>query len=66
MLEEKIIELEKFVAIQCANGNYNCNAYMWGMANGMIFALSCLKGETPIYIEKPSEWLDDKSEVNGR
>jgi hypothetical protein len=52
-------KLEDLTKIQCSSGNWNCNSYMHGMANGMIFALSCLKGEEPQYLKEPDVWLDD-------
>lgn len=52
--------LENMVAIQCSDGNWDYNEYMYGMANGMVLALATLKGEDPIYFDRPKEWLEDK------
>lgn len=54
-----IEKLEAATKIQCADGNWNCNSYMLGMANGMIFALATLKDEEPKYLNTPAKWLDD-------
>jgi hypothetical protein len=52
-------KLEEATKIQCSDGNWNWDHYMHGMANGMIFALACLKGEEPQYLQAPDEWLCD-------
>lgn len=52
-------KLESTTKIQCSDGNWNCNSYMLGMANGMIFALATLKNEDPKYLKAPAKWLDD-------
>lgn len=52
-------QLEAATAIQTSDGNWNCDPYMHGMANGMIFALACMKGQEPVYLEAPKVWLKD-------
>lgn len=55
-----IEKLENAVSIQKADGNWNYDQYMHGMANGMIFALAIMKGEEPVYLAAPDEWLCGK------
>jgi len=57
--KESILSLEGAVKTQCANGNWNHDQYMHGMANGMIFALSLFKSGRPKYLEAPKEWGED-------
>lgn len=52
-------KLKECLAIQCADGNWNWDPYMHGMANGMIFALSVIEGTSPTYLDAPDEWLCD-------
>ena len=50
--KRKIEELDNIVAIQCSNGNWNCDEYMRGMANGLILAQWIMKeneGEPPFF-----------------
>lgn len=58
--ETALKELDKVLTIQTADGNWNYDAYMHGMANGMIMARSCITGEDPDFIEAPKEWLADR------
>jgi hypothetical protein len=53
-------ELDKVLAIQASDGNWNYDAYMHGMLNGMIMAKSCITGETPEFREAPKQWLADR------
>lgn len=60
-MKTAIEKLEDVTAIATSNGNYDCNAYMLGMANGLILARSIMKdekGEVP-YLKTPKQWLDD-------
>ena len=51
--------LEEMTDVQCNDGNWNYDAYMHGMANGMIFALSLFQNKRPEYLEAPDKWLKD-------
>ena len=51
--------IESVIKVQASNGNYDCNEYMWGLANGLILALSIVTGQMPEYLDKPERWLDD-------
>lgn len=59
-MEEKIKQLEGLLATQLADGNWNYDPYMHGMANGIIFAMSILTGEELLLLDAPKEWLCDK------
>lgn len=52
-------ELDDVLAVQKMDGNWNYDAYMHGLANGLIMARSCLTGEDPLFLEAPKEWLCD-------
>jgi hypothetical protein len=54
-----IESLENIVAIQLSSGNWNCNSYQLGLANGLILALAIMKDEEPNYLSRPDVWLDD-------
>lgn len=60
--DKRIADLKEIVKIQCSNGNWNCNEYMHGMANGLLLAEQILLGdanELPKYLEAPAKWLKD-------
>jgi len=46
---------------QCADGNWNYDSYMHGMANGMICLMSILENSEPKYLTAPKVWLRDVS-----
>ena len=57
-------DLRKCTDIQCSSGNYDCNEYMYGMANGLILALHIMQGslDTNVpYMEKPAKWIDSNT-----
>lgn len=62
MTKTAIEKLDDIIAIQTAHGNWNYDAYMFGMANGLIMARSCLTDEDPQFLEAPKEWLADRPE----
>lgn len=64
-IEKRLQQLEKATEAQASDGTYNCNPYMWGLANGLILALHTMRGDTVEvpYKKKPDEWLDDRYEV---
>ena len=53
--------LREMVDVQCSPGNWDYNAYMHGMANGMIYALSLIEGNDPVFLNAPTEWREDKN-----
>jgi hypothetical protein len=59
IFEKSLETLRELIKIQCSDGNWNYDAYMHGMANGMIFSLSLFDNKTPEYLDKPDEWKCD-------
>lgn len=57
--EQILAELDKIIAIQNSNGNWNFDAYMHGMANGLIMARSIITDEEPQFLKAPDQWLFD-------
>jgi len=55
----RIDKLRELVGVQTADGNWNYDAYMHGMANGMILALSIMEGLEPQFLNAPDEWTCD-------
>ena len=51
--------IEEMVKIQTSNGNWNCDPYSLGYANGLILALATMKNEEPVFLNKPDAWLSD-------
>jgi hypothetical protein len=63
MKKKKLIkEMEKLLDIQCANGNWNYDPYMHGMANGMLLMLSVVEGGNPRYLDAPKKWLNKEEQ----
>jgi hypothetical protein len=59
-LQEALKSLKKLTVIQKSSGNWNYDAYMQGMANGMILAVNCFeKDKEPEFLEAPKVWLKD-------
>jgi hypothetical protein len=57
--EKRLEVLREMLEVQCSDGNWNFDPYMHGMANGMIYALSILEDEIPVFMEAPEEWGKD-------
>lgn len=54
------------VQAQCSDGNWNCNSYMHGLANGMRLIESIFhgdEGELNLRMESPKQWLDDLPDI---
>lgn len=64
MTEKLIQELKSICALQCADGNWNFDHYMHGMANGLIFAVSIMEGKETKYLDAPDKWLDEKADMH--
>ena len=61
-----IAELRNMVAIQGDHGNWNYDAYMHGMFNGMELMLATIEDREVEYKDAPDNWLsDNKSEEGG-
>lgn len=63
IFEKAIKDLREMIKIQCDDGNWNFDPYMFGMANGMIFSLSLFDNKEPEYLEEPNKWLKDISNI---
>ena len=62
--EDKIAKLQELCDVQCSDGNWNYSAYMFGMANGIIFSISVLTGEEPKFLEKPDFFITEIKELD--
>lgn len=60
-MKKEIADLKDLLKVQCSNGNWNYDEYMYGMANGMILALSIFEHTEPKYLSAPKKWLKDLS-----
>lgn len=58
--KHKINKIKELVKIQCSDGNWNYDSYMFGMANGMILVLSIIEDKEPEFLNAPKRWLCDK------
>ena len=58
LTNETIKVMEEMIGVQGANGNWNCDPYMHGMLNGMIYIYSMVKNKEPSFREAPKRWLD--------
>jgi len=56
-MDKRISALRNITGIQCAEGNWNYDPYMHGMANGLILALAIMEEKNPEYLSAPKEWL---------
>lgn len=61
-LEQRLETLRKLVEVQCGDGNWNFNAYMMGLANGLLLAEHIISGRDGdvCYKDTPREWLADR------
>lgn len=59
-MKENLKKLRELTEVQSSTGNYDYDAYMHGLANGMILAQSIVLGEKPKLLDAPKEWLADK------
>jgi len=48
-----LADLKNLADIQSTKGNYDCNEYMRGLANGLILAVATMENKEPNYIEPP-------------
>lgn len=60
MLLRRLAKLREITAIQCSNGNWDYDAYMLGMANGMLLAIATMTDEDFAPLTAPDEWLKDR------
>ena len=58
-LGDGIANAESALAIQGGNGNWNYDAYMHGIYNGMEYVLATATGREPNFKDAPDEWLHE-------
>lgn len=58
-LEGGLANAESALAIQGCHGNWNYDAYMHGMYNGMEYVLATVTGREPNFKDAPDEWLHE-------
>ena len=56
---EKVNDLKEMVKVQGTDGNWNYNEYMFGMYNGMEYALAMMENRQPQCKDKPDKWLQN-------
>lgn len=60
---KRITDLDNVAKIQTADGNWNYDPYMMGMANGLLLAHHIMtneeQGSMPDYKSAPGKWLID-------
>jgi hypothetical protein len=62
--QKRLNDIDDVLSIQCADGNWNYDEYMHGMANGMILVDSIVKNYEPEFLEAPKKWLyQEKSQL---
>ena len=55
--EKRINRLKEMIKVQCTDGTWNYSPKSFGMANGMIYALSVLEDKDPVYLKAPGIFL---------
>jgi len=60
---DPLTDLKQLVTQACADGNWNYDPYLHGMANGMICAVAVLEGSEPTYLDPPEIWGRDKEDM---
>jgi hypothetical protein len=63
-IEQRIQDMQDLIDVQCSEGNYNYDAYMHGMANGMLLMQSLFTDLDPEYMSAPDVWLVDINRVD--
>jgi len=62
---ERIEKLKEMCDVQCTDGTWNHDAYLHGMANGIIFALSVLTDDDdPDFLTLTGIYLNDYKMVD--
>jgi hypothetical protein len=61
--KQRVQALKDVTDVQCADGNWNCDAYMHGMANGLILAKAIMTDENPEFLEAPEKWVTSLTEM---
>jgi hypothetical protein len=58
-VSERLGKLRELALIQREHGNWNFDAYMHGMANGLQLAVAVMEDREPEYLKAPPRWLCD-------
>ena len=53
LLKQQISAMDDVLKVQCSKGNWDYDAYMHGMANGMILMRSMFSSKKPEFLDKP-------------
>jgi hypothetical protein len=56
--------IQSVLDIQCADGNWNHDPYMHGMANGMIMIAAMVDCVDPDFLQAPETWGRDEPFVD--
>lgn len=63
-LQQIQADLQNLIDIQCEDGTWNYDPYLHGMANGLIMAMSVIKGNSPEFLDPPEQFLRDIEELD--
>jgi len=63
--QARVEALDGLLKIQCSDGNWNYDRYMFGMANGMIVAQATILNVEAVFLTAPKEWLRDQPTLEG-
>jgi hypothetical protein len=58
-MKKQLKVLRDQIKIQTADGNWNYNPYMHGLANGLILAEATMTNSEPVFLRAPKKWLRD-------
>ena len=59
-MHNRIKTLENMIEFHSMEGSYTYNAYMHGIANGLILAHSIMTETKPKFLKEPNVWLKDQ------
>lgn len=60
VLMGRLVALYDVTNLQCQNGNWNYDPYMYGLANGMLLAIATMTDSEYKPLDRPDEWLGDR------
>jgi hypothetical protein len=55
--QEPVAKMREMLEVQGRDGNWNYDAYMQGMYNGMEFMVALAEGRDPVFRGAPEKWL---------
>lgn len=56
--QEPVAKMREMLEVQGRDGNWNYDAYMQGMYNGMEFMVALAEGRDPVFRGPPEKWID--------